>query len=139
MIAVFGDAVSTNQSNYVSIQGTPEYGAPAQPDVPGYPNGNFDGFALTVTVGSAGTISIMGLPTAYNPKLCFVEIGPVGSSITPADQANLASLVAQAKLATHQTQAIQRKQPTPRLYVYGSYVDEKLMMKAGGSKYYVRQ
>jgi hypothetical protein len=41
MIAVFGDAVSTNQSNYVSIQETPEYGAPAQPYVPGYPNGNF--------------------------------------------------------------------------------------------------
>jgi hypothetical protein len=59
-------------------------------------------------------------------ELCFVEIGPVGSSITPADQANLASLVSQANLATKQTQAIQKKQPTPRLYVYGSYVDEPL-------------
>jgi hypothetical protein len=26
-------------------------------------------------------------------ELCFVEIGPVGSSITPADQTNLAALV----------------------------------------------
>jgi hypothetical protein len=67
---------------------------------------------------------------------CFAEIGPVGSSITPADRANLAALVAQADAATHQSQALQKKQPTPRLYVYGSYVDEPLMMKAGGSKYY---
>jgi hypothetical protein len=59
-------------------------------------------------------------------ELCFVEIGPVGSSITPADRTNLAALVAQANAATHQTQAIQKKQPTPRLYVYGSYADEPL-------------
>jgi len=73
-------------------------------------------------------------------ELCFVEIGPVGSSITPANQANLASLVSQANLATKQTQAIQKKQPTPRLYAYGSYVDEPLVIVAGsgGSIIYAR-
>jgi len=59
-----------------------------------------------------------------------LEIGPVGSSITPADQANLATLDAQAKAATHQTQAIQKQQPTPRFAVYGTYSDQEVLWES---------
>jgi len=73
--------------------------------------------------------------TAFNPKLCFIEIGPQGSSITQADKDLLAAAITDATSDTG-LPPFPKSQPTPRQYVYGSYVDEPLMMKAGGSKYY---
>ena len=135
VIVVMGDAASANQTNNLTIEGQAQTDPdPAVVTPPGYRRGDFDGYAVTANV-TDGKLTLAIPATALNPKLCFIEIGPQGSSITQADRDRLASAITDAVSDTG-LPPFPKVQPSPRLYVYGSYVDEPLMMKAGGQNYY---
>ena len=135
VIVVMGDAASANQTNNLTIEGQAQTDPdPAVVTPPGYRRGDFDGYAVTANV-TDGKLTLAIPSTALNPKLCFIEIGPQGSAITQADRDRLASAITDAVSDTS-LPPFPKVQPSPRLYVYGSYVDEPLMMKAGGQNYY---
>jgi|SRR5271154_6659299 len=91
------------------------------------------GVSAKVEASSPDSESVFG-QRGPEAELCFLEIGPPGSSISAADRANLETAISKANAATHAPR-FPRPQPSPRLYVYGSYVDEPLMMKAGQNTY----
>ena len=135
VIVVMGDPASANQTNNLTIEGQAQTDPdPAVVTPPGYRRGDFDGYAVTANV-TDGKLTLAIPATALNPKLCFIEIGPQGSSITQADRDRLATAITDAGDDTS-LPPFPKVQPSPRLYVYGSYVDEPLMMKAGGQNYY---
>jgi RHS repeat-associated protein len=135
VVVILGDAASANQTNHLDIEGQLQTDPdPAVVHPPTYQYGDFDGYAVTATVAD-GKLTLSVPTTANNPKLCFIEIGPHGSSITQADRDRLADAIADATAETGYG-PFPKPQPTPRQYVYGSYVDEPLMMRANGNKYY---
>ena len=75
------------------------------------------------------------IPRGPGLEVCFIEIGPLGSSITQADRDRLATAITDATNNTA-LPAFPKAQPSPRQYVYGSYVDEPLLLKAGANRYY---
>jgi len=81
---------------------------------------------------SDGKLTITSGSGAVDPKLCFVEVGPVGGTIDSAAQARLADLVEKATNATYQAQ----QAFTSRGYVFGSYVDELLSYTNNGTRYF---
>lgn len=135
VVVVMGDPASANQTNNLTIEGQAQTDPdPAVATPPGYRRGDFDGYAVTANVTDGLlTLSIPG--TANNPKLCFIEIGPQGSSITQADRDRLAAAIEDASSDTG-LPPFPKPQPTPRQYAYGSYVDEPLLMRAAGTRYY---
>jgi len=98
----------------------------------GYEQGDFDGYAVQATV-TDGVLTIAPGAGAFDPTLCFIEIGPEGTTITPAVEARLAALVESMTTATYAPQApsLARRQ-----YVFGSYVDELLSYTNNGTRYF---
>ena len=134
VIVVCGDPLSTQQTNNLVIEGI-TVTDPDPSSSPGYAQGDFDGYAVTATVND-GKLTITTGSGAVDPKLCFIEIGPVNGAIDAAAQGRLADLVAKATDATYAPQQAFGS----RGYVYASYVDEPLMMVTGsGSKHYFHQ
>jgi len=132
VIVVCGDPLSTLQTNHMTIEGT----AVTDPDPSasaGYTQGDFDGYAVTVTV-SDGKLTITTGTGAADPKLCFVEVGPMGSTIDAATTDRLADLVMKATDATHQAAL---PLVVTRTYVFGAYIDELLSYTVGSSRYFV--
>lgn len=135
VIVVMGDPASANQTNDLTIEGQAQTDPDPAVVMPiGYLRGDYDGYAVTVTVAD-GRLTLAIPATADNPKLCFIEIGAQGSSITQADIDRLEAAIEDATAETG-LPPFPKPQPTPRQYVYGSYVDEPLLMRAGGAKYY---
>lgn len=135
VVVVMGDPASANQTNNLTIEGQAQTDPdPAVATPPGYRRGDFDGYAVTANV-TDGLLTLSIPATANNPKLCFIEIGPQGSSITQADRDRLAAAIEDASSDTG-LPPFPKPQPTPRQYAYGSYVDEPLLMRAAGTRYY---
>lgn len=125
VVIMCGDASSRAQTNHLLVNGTAVTDTtPYNPsEVPGYETGSFDGYALTVPV-TDGFLRIKGNVGGVNPKVCFVEIGAVGSSV---DQATIDRVTKAAADATKATGFPKPgKPPEVRRLVYGSYVDELL-------------
>ncbi|NUQ00413.1 MAG: hypothetical protein HUU35_11230, partial [Armatimonadetes bacterium] len=124
VVVVAGDALSTEQTNHLDIGGVAVTDTTPS-TTPGYQAGNFDGYAVEVTV-TAGTLTIAPGTGAYRAKLCFVEIGQAGTPgtlITPEITATLAARIAQANAETGANPIARNG---VREFVYGSYVDEVL-------------
>jgi len=135
VVVVMGDPASANQTNNITIEGVGQTDPdPAVVTPIGYRRGDFDGYAVTANVID-GKLTLAIPATANNPKLCFIEIGAQGSSITQADRDRLAAAIEDATAETG-LPPYPKPQPTPRQYVYGSYVDEPLVMRAAGNRYY---
>jgi RHS repeat-associated protein len=145
VVVVMGDATSTNQTDNVNIQGTNEVDqTPADYQPPQYIHGNFDGYAETVTADSNGQITIAPNtttldPLSLNPKLCFLEIGADGSSVSQDDRDHLAAAISNANAKT--SDQFPNRPPTPRIFVNSDYIDAPLMMVVGSgqqmAKYYL--
>jgi RHS repeat-associated protein len=131
VVIVCGDADSRQQTNTISVNGAVQ----TDPDPydrsedPGYLRGDFDGYAVSVTV-TDGKLTVNAAAGAVNPKICFIEIGHIGSVV---DQTTLDRLALKIQSATDRTggPVATVTQPNPRIYVYGPYVDEPLMMQTG--------
>lgn len=121
VIVVAGDARSTEQTNNLAI-GDQTVVDQTPSTIPAYEAGNFDGYAVQATV-SNGVLSIAPATGAYHAKLCFVEIGAAGATITQATRDRLAAMIARANA---QTGASPEPMAQTREFVYGSYVDEVL-------------
>jgi RHS repeat-associated protein len=119
VIVVAGDALSTDQTNHLVI-GTTTVTDATPAAAPAYEAGNFDGYAVQATVTN-GLLSIAPATGAFHAKLCFVEIGQVGATISQATIDRLAALIAQANAQTGAS-----PEPVERMkeFVYGGYVDE---------------
>jgi RHS repeat-associated protein len=87
---------------------------------PAYEAGNFDGYAVQATVTN-GLLSIAPATGAFHAKLCFVEIGQAGTTISQATSDRLAALITTANAQTGAS-----PEPVERMkeFVYGGYVDE---------------
>lgn len=138
VVVVMGDCASTLQTNDLTIESFSETDPDPSAPSNGYNRGDFDGYAETVTI-TDGKLTITPRASALNPKVCFVEIGPLGSSITQADRDRLAAAITAATDATG-APPFPAPRSGPIRYVYGSYVDEPLMMVTGSggslAKYY---
>jgi RHS repeat-associated protein len=130
-----GDPVSRDQTNHLTINGqtfADEDPATTAPVSSTAQQGDFDGFAATAIVSDGYlTLTIPGQVTGVssrNPRLCFIEIGAEGSSVDDALRERLADLIDQAnKLTGGQWRSIRPQ----RTYVYGSYIDEPVMLAVG--------
>jgi RHS repeat-associated protein len=138
VIVVAGDALSTDQTNHLVIGGQAVTDATPATATPSYESGNFDGYAVQATVTN-GVLTISPGTDALRAKLCFVEIGAIGTTISQATRDKLAALVARANAWTGAN-------PEPvtavREYAYGSYIDDTLAFTTsvnGGAatRYYV--
>jgi len=132
-LVVAGDAVSRNHTNHLVIAGIPVTDPDPATMATGYEQGDFDGYAVQATV-TDGVLTIAPGAGAFDPTLCFIEIGPEGTTITPDVETRLAELVESMTTATYAAQApsLARRQ-----YVFGSYVDELLSYTVGSSRYFV--
>ena len=122
VVIMCGDADSRAQTNTLWVNGTmivdptPYDGQVTN----GYETGAFDGYAITVTV-SNGLLSMSAGSGALDPKVNFIEIAPVGSTV---DAATLARVQAAAMQATHDTSKAKAKTPPMvKRNVWGDYVD----------------
>ncbi|MEK7414665.1 MAG: RHS repeat-associated core domain-containing protein, partial [Planctomycetota bacterium] len=118
---VCGDALSTEQTNDLTIGNVSVTDATPSATA-SYSQGNFDGYLVLATVTN-GILTIAPSGNAYHAKICFVEIGSNGQTITQATIDKLAALIQRANDWTSLT-------PEPltvaREYYYGDYVDETL-------------
>gem|GEM_PF-383805 len=132
IIVVAGDPSHRDQTNNLSIEGIqvidPDPSAPQ-----GYEKGDFDGYAVQVTI-TDGRLTIQPGSGAVNAKICYVEIGAQGTTIDQATKDRLAALIEQA---TTQTAATVQSTTAKRQYVFGSYVDELVSYTVGTTRYYV--
>jgi len=132
VIVVAGDPSHRDQTNNLSIEGIqvidPDPSAPQ-----GYEKGDFDGYAVQVTI-TDGRLTVQPGSGAVNAKICYVEIGAKGTTIDQATQDRLAALVEQA---TTQTAATVQSTTAKRQYVFGSYVDELVSYTVGTTRYFV--
>jgi RHS repeat-associated protein len=135
VVVVMGDAVSRDQTNTITVNGVElDDPTPAERGPNGYEQGAFDGYATQATVsdGVLAIAPVRGL--ARDPKLCFVEIGPRGSTIDDATRERVAQTVRRMTAAT----ASRRTRPSvAREFVHGGYVDEPLLMQEGTSARYL--
>src|SRR5690606_12250771 len=121
VVVVCGDPLSTQQTNDLTLNGI----ALTDPDpavAPGYTLGDFDGYAVQATVTN-GFLTLDVAGTAVDPKLCFIEIGPEGSTLAQADVDRLDALIAQLTDATWGPAALP---DTVKAFSWGGYVDEVL-------------
>ena len=101
---VAGDATSLAHANNLVVNGTP---LPVDPDPgddttqPTYEQGDFDGWLVPVQV-TDGVLTITAGAGAFNPSLCFIEIGQKDQVITPEDWAGMQQRLAQQILAATQ-------------------------------------
>gem|GEM_PF-2020555 len=132
VLVVSGDAVSHNHTNHLVIAGIPVTDPDPATMATGYEQGDFDGYAVQATV-TDGVLTIAPGAGAFDPTLCFIEIGPEGTTITPAVETRLAELVESMTTATYapQTPSLARRQ-----YVFGTYVDELLSYTNNGTRYF---
>jgi len=132
-LVVAGDAVSRNHTNHLVIAGIPVTDPDPATMATGYEQGDFDGYAVQATV-TDGVLTIAPGAGAFDPTLCFIEIGPEGTTITPDIEARLAELVQSMTTATYAPQApsLARRQ-----YVFGTYVDELVSYTVGATRYFV--
>jgi len=132
VIVVAGDPSHRDQTNNLSIEGIqvidPDPSAPQ-----GYEKGDFDGYAVQVTI-TDGRLTIQPGSGAVNAKICYVEIGAEGTTIDQATQDRLAALI---ESATTQTAATVQSTTAKRQYVFGSYVDELISYTVGSSRSFV--
>jgi hypothetical protein len=70
----------------------------------GYETGSFDGYALTVTVTNK-LLTISAGAGALDPKINFIEIGAIGSSIDAATTTRVAAAAVQATKDTARVKA----------------------------------
>ena len=123
VVIMCGDASSRAQTNHLRVNGVAVTDpTPYQSnEIPGYETGSFDGYAINVHV-TDGFVRIQAGVGGLNPKVCFVEIGAVGSSV---DQATIDRVTKAAGDATKATGYPRpAKPPEVKRLVYGSYVDE---------------
>ena len=124
---IAGDAAATDSVNDLVVNGIvlsdPENPPPGQP---GYARGDFDGWAIQVTV-TDGYLTIASGAGAVSPKLCLVEIGPrnVASNLSVVGAAVAARVQAMSD-ATATGNNDRAAAKVPRTFVYGGYVDEVL-------------
>ncbi len=118
-----GDADSRAQTNNLTVNGialtdlTPYDGIATL----GYETGSFDGYTATITVTN-GLLKITAGSGALAPKINFIEIGAVGSSI---DQVTADGVQAAAVQATHDTGKPKAKMPPMvKRSFFQSYVDD---------------
>jgi RHS repeat-associated protein len=134
VVVVMGDAAHRDMDNSVDINS--QIGVDPAPDAfdeqATYEQGRFVGYAVTAEV-TDGTLTISPDATAYNARICFIEIGQEGQSIDPTSQDRLAILVQSMTEATAGT----APQLQTRSHVFGSYVDEPIMSINQGVKYYL--
>ena len=131
VVVVAGDAASRAHTNHLLLNGQ----TLADPDPynaadnPGYVRGDFDGWAQTVTVSDGFLTLGVGAGT-LDPTVCFVEIGPLGSTV---DQALRDKLAQRIQDATNRTGGDPfRRPPTPRTFVYGGdYIDAPVAVRTG--------
>ncbi len=124
---VCGDPLSLAQANHLLVEGTALTDLDPGYDwtVPGYQAGDFDGYLVSVTVAD-GKLTLAAGMDAYDPKICFIEIGPAGTTtevqaMLTAAAPVMTSLIAEATART--AEAVPAVDGV-REFVYGSYVDE---------------
>ncbi len=134
VIVIMGDAANLDMVNDVSIEGTSSIDAdPYDPNHDyGYELGDFDGYAVIAHV-SDGKLTISPSAGSSKATICFIEIGVAGGVIDAATQARLDRMILRMTAATAETPA----KIAVRKHVYGSYVDEPLMLVSSGVKYYL--
>ena len=122
VVIMCGDAASRAQTNNLLVNGvsvvdpTPYDGKVTN----GYETGSFDGYALTVTVTNK-LLTISGGVGALDPKINFIEIGAVGSTVDQTIKDRVTEAAAQATKDTAKGKA--KTPPTVKRNVWGSYVD----------------
>lgn len=132
VIVVCGDPLSTQQTNDLTLNGI-SLTDPDPAAAPGYTMGDFDGYAVQATVtGGLLTLDVVG--SSVDPKLCFVEIGPEGTTLAQADIDRLDALIAQMTDVTWEAATLV---DTTKTFIYGSYVDELISYTVGSSRYFV--
>src|SRR5690606_31908685 len=132
VIVVCGDPLSTQQTNDLTLNGI----ALTDPDpatAPGYTQGDCDGYAVQATeTNGVLTLDVDG--TALDPKLCFIEIGPEGTTLAQADIDRLDALIAQMTDATWEGAALA---DTTKAFVYSVYLDDLASYTVGSTRYFV--
>ena len=131
VVVVAGDAASREHTNNLHLNGF----TLSDPDPydaaenAGYVKGDFDGWAETITV-TDGFLSLEVGTGSLDPTVCFVEIGPQGSTVDQALRDKLAQAIIDATNRTGGDPF--RKVPTPRTFVYGGdYIDAPVAFRAG--------
>ena len=126
VVIVCGDARSHMQTNHLVVNGQAvrdpsPYNAETNY---GYTLGDFDGYAQVVTVTN-GRLEIRAAGDAVDPKLCFIEIGPLGGQLTAEAISRVAQYTAQA---TAQTETGRPGDIVPDRIarLHGAYVDDRL-------------
>jgi RHS repeat-associated protein len=121
---VAGDAANTDSTNNLVVNGQALTDPDPATSTPSYSQGDFDGWIIPVTV-TDGTLTVTAGSGAVAPKLCLIEIGVAGQSIDTASQTRLTDAVANQTTQTAGN-GFPPVEPTPRSFVYGTYVDEVL-------------
>lgn len=125
---VCGDAHAIQQRNDLLLEGVtlldpnPWNGVAANPTTG--PLGNFVALSGLATV-TDGKLTLTAAPTAKAPKICFIEVGAVGTTFDANYAARASAALAQVKART----ALGRPdavKPVSTIAVFGSYVDELL-------------
>ncbi len=135
VVIVCGDAHSIQQRNDLLVEGAtwldpnPWNGVAANPTTGQL--GNFVTLSGTVTVAD-GNLSLTAATTAKAPKICFIEIGKVGTNFDANFAARAATAIAQvkARTATGRPDAVK---PIVTVNVFGTYVDELLAYRVQSS------
>lgn len=138
---VMGDPTSLNQTNHVKINGVaftdPDPAISSPPSSTGQ-RGDFDVYVTQVTITN-GALTITAGTSSVTPKLNFIEIGKKDTLVTQAMRDRASQMIDDATRQTAQSFPV--RSPSPRVFVYGSYVDEPLMYVSGNGtdakKYYV--
>jgi RHS repeat-associated protein len=137
VVVVMGDAARLDSTNNVRIEQRQEIDpTPYDPALPpGYEHGQFDGYAVIAEVHD-GRLTIRPGHRAFNPKLCFIEIGKAGSGIDHATRRRLHAALASARGMTGAA-PFPPVAPSPRAYVYGPSIDDVLARDdASGRSYF---
>lgn len=101
---VAGDATSLAHTNNLVVNGQPLSADPDPGDdttIPTYEQGDFDGWLVAVEV-TDGFLTITAGDGAFDPTLCFIEIGQQDQSITPETWAAMQQRLADQVLAATQ-------------------------------------
>lgn len=131
VVVIAGDAASTRHTNHLLLNGVrltdPDPFDEATP--PGYNQGDFDGWAMDVTVAD-GYLTLGAAADGLDPALCLVEIGPEGSHVDQAVRDRLSDRIVSASNRT--AKPAFRRPPSPRTFVYaGDYIDAPVAVRVG--------
>jgi RHS repeat-associated protein len=133
VVIVLGDCTSQAQTNNINVESVKFTDPDPSVTTPvGYDRGDFDGYLANIVVAD-GKLTIKAQSTALNPKLCWLEIGAAvaaGSTVPAATKTKLDNAIADATARTSEP-VFPKAQVGPRVFVYGSYVDEPLMLQTG--------